>query len=143
MKYDRCLRFLIMKNYLVVSNRVNYYWWISGFFRDEITIRKTNRGRQWGRWCADFWDMYISFSFAFPILICWLQILEEIFHEFLGNSCVTTYIPSRTMETYQSEHTQSLHYLNIRQFFTCLNFISLIKFHFAKLDFAPSRFISL
>ena len=36
----------------------------------------------------------------------------------------------------QSEHTQSLHYMNIRQFFTCLNCIPPIKFPFAKLDFA-------
>ena len=57
----------------------------------------------------------------------------------------TTYVPSRSMRTTskdQSEHTQSLYYTNIRQFFTCLNHIPPIKFHFAKLYFAPSRFIS-
>ena len=57
----------------------------------------------------------------------------------------TTYVPSCSMRTTskdQSEHTQSLYYTNIRQFFTCLNHIPPIKFHFAKLYFAPSRFIS-
>ena len=58
----------------------------------------------------------------------------------------TTYIPSpttKTMSKVQSEHTQSLHYMNIRQFFTCLDCVLPIKFHFAILDFAPSRVISL
>ena len=58
----------------------------------------------------------------------------------------TTYIPSpttKTMSKVQSEHTQSLHYMNIRQFFTCLNCVLPIKFHCAILDFAPSRVISL
>ena len=58
----------------------------------------------------------------------------------------TTYIPSRTMKTtskVQSEHIQSLHYMNSRQFFTCFNGIPAIKFHFATLDFAPLRVISL
>ena len=58
----------------------------------------------------------------------------------------TTCIPSSTMKTtpkVPSEHTQSLHYMNNRQFFTCLNCIPPIKFHFAKLDFAPPRVISL
>ena len=43
----------------------------------------------------------------------------------------------------QSEHTQSLHYMNKREFFTCLNCILPIKFHLATLDFAPSHAISL
>ena len=57
----------------------------------------------------------------------------------------TTYVPSRNMRTtskVQPAHTQSLYYTNIRQFSTCLNHILPIKFHFAKLYFAPSRFIS-
>ena len=56
-----------------------------------------------------------------------------------------TYVPSRRTRTtskVQSEHTQSLYYMNIRQFSTCLNHIPPIKFYFAKLYFAPSRFIS-
>ena len=61
---------------------------------------------------------------------------------FSQRTCQTTYIPSRTMKTtskMQSEHTQSLHHMNIRQFITCLNCILPIKFHFAILDFAPSH----
>ena len=57
----------------------------------------------------------------------------------------TIYVPSRRTRTtskVQSEHTQSLYYMNIRQFSTCLNHIPQIKFYFAKLYFAPSRFIS-
>ena len=57
----------------------------------------------------------------------------------------TIYVPSRRTRTtskVQSEHTQSLYYMNIRQFSTCLNHIPPIKFYFAKLYFAPSRFIS-
>ena len=64
---------------------------------------------------------------------------------FSQRTCQTTNIPSRTMKTMskvQSEHTQSLRYANIRQFFTCLNCIPPIKFHFATLDFAPPRVIS-
>ena len=56
-----------------------------------------------------------------------------------------TYVPSRSMRTtskVQSEHTQSLYYMSIRKFFTCLNHVPPIKFYFAKLYFAPSRFIS-
>ena len=56
-----------------------------------------------------------------------------------------TYVPSRSMRTtskVQSEHTQSLCYMSIRKFFTCLNHIPPIKFYFAKLYLAPSRFIS-
>ena len=52
----------------------------------------------------------------------------------------TTYIALRNMKKntskVQSEHTQSLHYMNIRQFFMCLNCIPPIKFPFAKLNFA-------
>ena len=58
----------------------------------------------------------------------------------------TNYILSRTMKTtskVQSEHNQSLHYMNIKQFFTCLNCMPSIKFNFATLDFAPSLVISL
>ena len=47
-----------------------------------------------------------------------------------------------TTSIVQSEHTQSLYYMNIRQFSTCLNHIPPIKFYFVKLYFAPSRFIS-
>ena len=57
----------------------------------------------------------------------------------------TIYVPSRRTRTtskVQSEHNQSLYYMNIRQFSTCLNHIPPIKFYFAKLYFAPSRFIS-
>ena len=65
---------------------------------------------------------------------------------FSQRTCQTTYIPSHTMKTtskMQSEHTQSLHHMNIRQFITCLNCILPIKFHFAILDFAPSHANSL
>ena len=41
----------------------------------------------------------------------------------------------------QSEHTQSLHYMNIRQFFTCLNCIPPIKFYFATLDSIACYFL--
>ena len=67
---------------------------------------------------------------------------------FLLNSKLTRetiYVPSRRTRTtskVQSEHTQSLYYMNIRQFSTRLNHIPPIKFYFAKLYFAPSRFIS-
>ena len=43
----------------------------------------------------------------------------------------------------QSEHTQSLHHMNIRQFITYLNCVLPIRFHFAMLDFAPSHANSL
>ena len=49
------------------------------------------------------------------------------------HTCQTTYILSyttKTMSKVQSEHTQSLHYKNIRQFFTCLNCIPPVKFNF-------------
>ena len=45
--------------------------------------------------------------------------------------------------SFNALHTQSLHYVNIRKFFTCFNCIWQIKFHFATLDFAPSHAISL
>ena len=43
---------------------------------------------------------------------------------------LTTHVPSRTIKNVQSplEHTQSLHYVKIRQFFTCLNCIPSTKF---------------
>ena len=48
----------------------------------------------------------------------------------------TTYIPLRmtTTSKVQSEHTQSLHLIDIREFFTCLSCILPFKFHFATLD---------
>ena len=58
----------------------------------------------------------------------------------------TTYIPALTVATtskVRSEHTQSLHYMIIRQLCKCVNCIPPIKLHFAKVDFASSRVISL
>ena len=54
----------------------------------------------------------------------------------------TTYIPYRTMQTtskVQSERTKLQHLLTVRQFFTCLNCISLIKFHFSTIDLFPCK----
>ena len=74
-----------------------------------------------------------SFEMCFPLL-------------FSQRTRKTTFIPSRTMKTtskVQSKHTQSLHYMNIEQFFTCFSCIPPIKFHLATLSFALSRVIFL
>ena len=84
------------------------------------------------------WDMVNNKkSVKFPTY-CFLLLNSKLKRE-------TTYVPSRNMRTtskVQPAHTQSLYYTNIRQFSTCLNHILPIKFHFAKLYFAPSRFFS-
>ena len=49
----------------------------------------------------------------------------------------------KTTSKVQSEHTQSLHYMNTRQVFTSLICIPPINFHFAQLAFVPSSVISL
>ena len=73
--------------------------------------------------------------FAFNLFVPFLS--SNMFFPFLYSQLTlqTAYIPSRTKKTMskvQSEHTQSLHQINIRQFFTCLNCIPSIKFNFAK-----------
>ena len=61
--------------------------------------------------------------------------------------CQTTYSPSYTMKKtskVQSEHMQSLHYMNIKVIFYVLELYQPpIKFHFATLDFTLSCVISL
>ena len=54
-----------------------------------------------------------------------------------------TYCHNNVQSSNVTEHTQTLHDIYVRQFFTCLNCILPIKFHFATLDFAPSPVISL
>ena len=84
------------------------------------------------------WDMVNNKkSVKFPTY-CFLLLNSKLKRE-------KTYVPSRNMRTtskVQPAHTQSLYYTNIRKFSTCLNHILPIKFHFAKLYFAPSRFFS-
>ena len=60
----------------------------------------------------------------------------------LGTEPVHVHLQSVWL-SFNALHTQSLHYVNIRQFFTCLNCIWQIKFHFATLDIAPLHAISL
>ena len=60
----------------------------------------------------------------------------------LGTEPVHVHLQSVWL-SFNALHTQSLHYVNIRQFFTCLNCIWQIKFPFATLDFAPSHAIFL
>ena len=74
-----------------------------------------------------------------------LKLKCVFFRSFTHNAHAKPLTSRTTKETskVQSEHTQSLHYMNIRQFFTCLNCISPIKFHFATLDFALSHVISV
>ena len=49
----------------------------------------------------------------------------------------------KTTSKVQSEHTQSLHYMNTRQVFSSLICIPPINFHFAQLAFVPLSVISL
>ena len=112
------------------------------------------------KWCQKFCAHLISVmveafarasSIKVEIIGIWrFHIICIIFKLKLAFSAplLTTYTPrpSRTMKKtskVRSEHTHSLHYMTIRQFFTCLNCIPPIKFYFANLDFAPSRVISL
>ena len=78
--------------------------------------------------------------------IIFFQLKRVFFRSFISQRIrQTTNIPSRTMKTtskVRSEHTQSLHYMNIAPFFTCLNFIPPIKFHLSTLDYVLSRAIS-
>ena len=78
--------------------------------------------------------------------IIFFQLKRVFFRSFISQRIrQTTNIPSRTMKTtskVRSEHTQSLHYMHITPFFTCLNFIPPIKFHWSILDYALSRAIS-
>ena len=78
--------------------------------------------------------------------IIFFQLKSIFFRSFFSQRIrQTTNIPSRTMKTtskVRSEHTQSLHYMHITPFFTCLNFIPPIKFHLSILDYALSRAIS-
>ena len=85
-------------------------------------------------------------GFYLTCCIIFFQLKRVFFRSFISQRIrQTTNIPSRTMKTtskVRSEHTQSLHYMNITPFFTCLNFIPPIKFHLSTLDYALSRAIS-
>ena len=77
--------------------------------------------------------------------IIFFQLKSIFFRSFFSQRIrQTTNIASRmkTTSKVRSEHTQSLHYMNITPFFTCLNFIPPIKFHLSTLDYALSRAIS-
>ena len=57
--------------------------------------------------------------------------------------CICQTHTMKTTSKVQSEHAWSLHSMNIKQCFTCLNCTPPIKFYFATLDFASSLVISL
>ena len=72
------------------------------------------------------------------------KVRTYFFCSFTQRTYQTTYIQLHSMKRtskVQSEHTQSLHYMNIRKFFTCLNCIPPIKFYFATVDSITCYFL--
>ena len=118
---------------MTLTRNFGLIWWVLWLWPMQEPHRMRSRFIWISKVCVYFHCIILKLNIFFPLL-------------FSQYTCQTTYISSHTVKTtskVQSETTQSLHYMNIRQFFKCLNCILPIRFYFATLDFAPSHVISL
>ena len=89
-------------------------------------------------------EIYQDVKARFTFHFCIISMLKGVFFTPLLTTHMLNDLHSITYhETskVQSEYTQSMCYMNICQFSSCLNCIPLIKFHFATLAFPPCHFI--